>query len=251
MSFGFLLLIFVIVLFFSGLMAMAGLGAAFLFVPLFYYMGIPLSEATPAALLLNTLSLLMASISYWRGGLINWRIGLPILVVAVILSPLGAMLTPVVDKKILLGMFSVFLIFAGSMMLFYKQKKRTEPLTRKAELGAGTGVGVVAGFLGGLLGVGGGNFILPVLNGIGLETKIAAATTSIVVVFSSFSGFLGHASLGKMDPIFLVVASAAAVCGSVLGSWLMKKKISGKQLKKIIGVLLFVIAAKMVFDLLK
>jgi len=251
MSIGFLVLIFVIVLFFSGLMAMAGLGAAFLFVPLFYYMGVPLSEATPAALLLNTLSLLMASISYWRGKLINWRIGLPILVAAVILSPLGAMLTPVVDKKILLGLFSAFLVFAGSMMLFYKQKKRADPLSRKAELSAGTGVGAAAGFLGGLLGVGGGNFILPVLNGIGLETKIAAATTSIVVVFSSFSGFLGHASLGKMDPTFLVVASVAAVSGSSLGSWLMKKKVSGKQLKKIIGSLLFVIAAKMIFDLIK
>ena len=32
---------------FSGLLAMAGLGAAFLFVPLFYYMGMPLAEATP------------------------------------------------------------------------------------------------------------------------------------------------------------------------------------------------------------
>jgi len=251
MTLSFLLLIFVIVLLFSGLMAMAGLGAAFLFVPLFYYMGIPLSEATPAALLLNTVSLLLAAISYWRGGLINWRVGLPVLIAAVILSPLGAMLTPVVDKKILLGMFTAFLIFAGSMMLFYHQKKRSSPLGRKTELGAGTGVGAVAGFLGGLLGVGGGNFILPVLNWIGLETKVAAATTSIVVVFSSFSGFLGHASLGRMNPVFLIVASVAAACGSILGSWLMQKKISNKQLKKIIGVLLFVIAAKMAFDLFK
>jgi len=42
---------------FSGLLAMAGLGAAFLFVPLFYYLGVPLAEATPAALLLNVVSL--------------------------------------------------------------------------------------------------------------------------------------------------------------------------------------------------
>ena len=247
----FYLIIAAVVLVFSGLMAMAGLGAAFLFVPLFYYMGIPLSEATPAALLLNTVSLLFAAISYWRGGLINWRVGLPVLIAAVILSPLGAMLTPVVDKKILLGMFTAFLVFAGSMMLFYRQKKRSAPLGRTTELGAGTGVGAVAGFLGGLLGVGGGNFILPVLNWIGLETKVAAATTSIVVVFSSFSGFLGHVSLGKIDPVFLVVASIAAAAGSIIGSWLMQKKISNKQLKKIIGVLLFVIAAKMAFDLFK
>ena len=58
---------------FSGLLAMAGLGAAFLFVPLFYYLGVPLAEATPAALLLNVVSLMFAVVNYWRGKLINWR----------------------------------------------------------------------------------------------------------------------------------------------------------------------------------
>jgi len=68
----------VLVLVFSGLLAMAGLGAAFLFVPLFYYLGVPLAEATPTALLLNAVSLLFATINYWRGGLINWRVGIPV-----------------------------------------------------------------------------------------------------------------------------------------------------------------------------
>ena len=36
---------------------MAGLGAAFLFVPLFYYLGVPLAEATPVALLLNVVEI--------------------------------------------------------------------------------------------------------------------------------------------------------------------------------------------------
>jgi hypothetical protein len=62
-----------LVFIFSGLLTMAGLGAAFLFVPLFYYLGVPLAEATPTALLLNVVSLLFATINYWRGKLINWR----------------------------------------------------------------------------------------------------------------------------------------------------------------------------------
>jgi hypothetical protein len=41
----------ILVFVFSGLLAMAGIGAAFLFVPLFYYLGVPLAEATPTALL--------------------------------------------------------------------------------------------------------------------------------------------------------------------------------------------------------
>ena len=97
-------------------------------------------------------------------------------------------------------------------MLFYQQKKRVEPLTRKTEITAGTGVGAVAGFLGGLLGVGGGNFILPVLNWIGLETKVAAATTSIVVVFSSFSGFLGTCITGENGS---VISCRSFHCGGL------------------------------------
>ena len=58
-----------VVFLFSGLLAMAGIGAAFLFVPFFYYLGVSLAEATPMALLLNVVSLLLAAINYWRGKL--------------------------------------------------------------------------------------------------------------------------------------------------------------------------------------
>ena len=241
----------ILVFVFSGLLAMAGLGAAFLFVPLFYYLGVPLAEATPTALLLNVVSLMFAAFNYWRGKLINWRVGLPVLITAVILSPLGARLTPFVDKKILLGLFAAFLVFAGFMMLFYRAKRREKALSRQVEIGAGAGVGSVAGFLGGLLGVGGGNFILPVLNWIGLDAKVAAGTTALVVVFSSLSGFLGHATMGGLDPVFVGVTALMAALGSILGSQLMKTKVSSAQLKKMIGVLLWLIAAKMIFDLMK
>jgi uncharacterized membrane protein YfcA len=236
---------------FSGLLAMAGLGAAFLFVPLFYYMGVPLDEAVPTALLLNVVSLLFATVNYWRGKLINFRVGLPVLVVAVILSPFGARLTPHVDKKLLLGLFAAFLVFAGFMMLFFRAKKRDGKLGRAVEVGAGGAVGGVAGFLGGLLGVGGGNFIVPVLNWLGLDPKVAAGTTALVVVFSSFSGFMGHATLGGLDPLFIGITAVMAAGGSIVGSQVMKTKLSSTQLKKVIGVLLWLIAAKMISDLFK
>lgn len=241
----------ILVFVFSGLLAMAGIGAAFLFVPLFYYLGVPLAEAAPTALLLNVVSLMFAAFNYWRGKLINWRVGLPILITAVILSPIGARLTPYVDKNLLLGMFAAFLVFAGFMMLFYRARTREKPLSRGTEISAGTGVGTVAGFLGGLLGVGGGNFILPVLNWMGLDAKVAAGTTALVVVFSSLSGFLGHATLGGLDPVFIGITAVMAALGSITGSQLMKTKVSSAQLKKIIGVLLWLIAAKIIFDLLK
>jgi uncharacterized membrane protein YfcA len=56
------------VFFFSGLLALAGLCAAFIFVPLYYCIGVPLAEAVPTALLLNVVSLMFATVYYYRGG---------------------------------------------------------------------------------------------------------------------------------------------------------------------------------------
>lgn len=64
------------------------------------------------------------------------------------------------------------------------------------------------------------------------------------------SGFLGHATLGGIDPVFLGVTAAAAAGGSILESHLMKTRLTNAQLKQIIGGLLWVVAVKMIFDLL-
>ena len=86
----FLLVASVVVVVFSALLSMAGLGAAFLFVPFFYWMGVPLREAMATALLLNAISLAFASAVFIQGGLVRFRAALPILIAAVILSPVGA-----------------------------------------------------------------------------------------------------------------------------------------------------------------
>ena len=90
----------------------------------------------------------------------------------------------------------------------------------------------MAGFLGGLLGVGGGNFILPVLNWMGLDAKVAAGTTALVVVFSSLSGFLGHATMSGLDPWFVGIMAVMAAGGSIIGSQLMKTKLSSTRLEE-------------------
>jgi uncharacterized membrane protein YfcA len=234
----------------SGVMAMAGLGAAFLFVPLFYYMGVPLGEATSTALLLNAVSLSAATVTYARGGLVDWRAGIPVLITAVILAPVGASLTVRVDQQVLLALFIGFLVFAGAMLLFYRPRRGRRALTPVAEAGAGGAVGGVAGFLGGLLGVGGGNIVLPGLTWLGLDAKMAAGTTALAVVFSSLSGFLGHAAMGGLDPAFLLTMAALAGTGSLAGAHVMRTRLSSAQLKRFIGVLLWVIAAKMALDLI-
>ncbi len=233
----------------SGVMAMAGLGAAFLFVPLFLALGVPLGQATSTALLLNAVSLTAATIAYARGRLIDWQVGIPVLIAAVVLAPVGARLTVHFARSALLALFVGFLVFAGAMMLFYRPGTADRVRSRAAESAVGAGVGGIAGFLGGLLGVGGGNIILPGLNWIGLDAKVASGTTAPAVVFSSLSGFLGRASLGGLDFALLATMALLAAVGSLIGSHVMQTRLTNAQLKRFIGILLWVIAAKMTWDL--
>ena len=55
--------------------------------------------ATAVALLLNVVSLLFATINYWRGKLIDWRVGVPILITAVLRAPSGARVAPLVNSS--------------------------------------------------------------------------------------------------------------------------------------------------------
>jgi len=246
-----LILAAVLVFVFTTVLTIAGVGAAFILIPVFLALGIPLLTAMSTALLLNAVAMVFASISYSREKLIVFKTALPILIVASILSPLGARTAEHLPRVVLLWMFVGFLIFAGSMMLFYKAKEREVETNTKKLIGYGIGVGSFAGYLGGLLGVGGGNFIVPVLVWLGFNPKKASATTAFIVIFSSFSGFLGHASLGNIDMKLLAFCAIGSVAGALFGAYLMKKKLSGKQVKVAIGLILYLIAVKMIWDLIK
>jgi uncharacterized membrane protein YfcA len=246
-----LILATVLVFSFTTVLTIAGVGAAFILIPVFLALGIPLLTAMSTALLLNAVAMVFASISYAKEKLIIFKTALPILIVASILSPLGARTAEHLPKTVLLWMFVGFLVFAGSMMLFYKAKEREVETDTKKLVGYGLGVGSFAGYLGGLLGVGGGNFIVPVLVWLGFNPKKAAATTAFIVIFSSFSGFLGHASIGNIDIRLLLFCATGSVAGALFGAYLMKKKLSGEQVKVAIGLILYIIAVKMIWDLIK
>ena len=78
----------------------------------------------------------------------------------------------------------------------------------------GLGVGAFAGFAGGLLGIGGGFIIAPILMWMGYKTKEAAATTAFVVTFSSFSGYLGHMAEGHFNWTLTIIVVIAVIIGS-------------------------------------
>jgi len=111
---------------FTTVLTIAGVGSAFIVIPTFYWLGIPLTEAMAIGLLLNAISMTFASANYIRYKLVLFRTAVPIIVLAVLFSPLGAYSTKYFSKEFLILLFVLFLVFAASMMLFYKPKKKAE-----------------------------------------------------------------------------------------------------------------------------
>jgi uncharacterized membrane protein YfcA len=211
----------VITFVFTALLTIAGVGAAFILIPVFIALGIDIHVAMATALLLNSIAMVCASYRFIKNKLIMWKVAIPILIVAAGLSPLGAYVSVGLNREILLWLFVAFLFFAAGMMLFYKSEQKDVESSKIKQITYGVSVGGFAGFLGGLLGVGGGNFIVPVLVWLGYNPKKASATTSFIVIFSSFSGFLGHATLGNINGTLLGLTAIGSALGAIVGAWLM------------------------------
>jgi len=234
---------------FTVLLTIAGVGAAFVLIPVFVWLGIDVHTAMSTALLLNAIAMSVASVQFIRKKLVDFKLALPMVVFASLASPFGVWVSQGLNRNVLLGLFVGFLVFAALMMLFYRPEPRDRTPSFWQLAGFGVVVGGVAGFVGGLLGVGGGNIIIPVLVALGFDPKRASATTSFVVIFASLAGFLGHASTGTIDQGLVLWTGSASAVGALIGAWLMTDKLKSKQIKVFIGVVLLGIAGKMLWGL--
>jgi len=107
-------------------------------------------------------------------------------------------------------------------------------------LAAGSGLGLIAG----LIGRGGGSFIVPLLYIAGLEARVAAATSAPIVTCSGLSSFISHLATAAQPQWHIWIACVVAVlAGSQLGSRVMAGRIKSRVVKKVFGYVLLGISA--------
>ena len=245
-------LIAVIIFAASFLFAMLGLGGGMIYVPVLKWAGFDVKAvAIPLGLLLNGLNTLLALIPYSRKKLVDWKGGMAMAVAALVFAPLGAYTAQFVPVKTLLILFAVAVLAAAVRMVFFAKNPEPEqimPLKKRSIIGGG--VGAFAGFMGGMLGLGGGFIIAPILMWMGYKTKQAAATTAFVVTFSSFSGYLGHVAEGHFNWTLTIIVVIAVIVGSQLGGSFMSGKAKPKWVKTLYAVVLFAVAIKLLIGAL-
>jgi uncharacterized membrane protein YfcA len=245
-------LVFVIILISSFIFAMLGLGGGMVYVPVLHWAGLDLvTMAIPLGLLLNGLNTGLVLIPFARKKLVDWKGGAVMASMALIASPLGAMSSHFVPAQTLKILFALMVVLAAMRTLWIAKKAEPEALMSfKKRSVIGFFVGSFAGFAGGMLGLGGGFIIAPILMMMGYKTKQAAATTAFVVTFSSFSGYLGHLSQGHFDAGLTALVVVAVILGSQLGGRYLTQKAKSGQVKTAYAIVLILIAAKMIFDVL-
>lgn len=241
-------LIFILAFIFS----MLGLGGAMVYNPLMVWFGYDFkSVVVPTGLLLNGLTAVSAAWTYYRKGMIDFSVALPLVITSALGAPAGAYFTQFISTNVLLGLFAAAVVFAGGRMLLVSKAADPETMRgtarQRALWGAGLGFGI--GFIAGMLGIGGGFLIVPLLMAMGYPTKIAAATSAFTVVFSSFTGFLGHLAVGHFDWAFMLTLSVAVVIGSQIGARVMATQMKPRQIKQMFGVVLLFVGLKMIWGL--
>ncbi len=239
-------LVFGISLVASFIFALGGVGAAIVLIPALVWLGVPINTAKPVGLFYNTISLTGASIHNIRNKRLDFKVGTPIIITSLLFASAGAYLSRFVPGKIILWLFIGFLLFSGTMFLLHRKRQEHEYRQDRPYLALSL-IGAFAGLLSGLLGIGGGNIISPLMLMLGFNPKKITTITAFVVPFSSFTAFLTYWAMGNVNWELTLVASAGGIIGATLGTHFMHSRLHHETVKKILAGILLLLAVKLIF----
>lgn len=244
--------------------AMTGVGGGVFFVPLLTlaYGFVP-AHAVGTSLLVIVFGGLGASIGYARQKRIYYKTGLLLALATVPGSFVGAFLTSVLSGAVLGVVFGVFLLAVALRMIFVDLTVRRKNgsgekvevkvvgsegdlFADKRRIIAGFGLSFFGGLASGLLGIGGGALLVPIMAMVMLiPIHVVVATSMFTMIWTSISGVAQHYTLGNVDFTFALLLAAGAVVGGQVGA-LLCKRVSGENLRRIFAVVLIVVSVQMI-----
>lgn len=228
--------------FVAALYGMVGHGGASGYLAVMALAGVAPVVMKPTALTLNLAVSLIGTVLFFRAGHFLWRLFWPFALTSIPCAYLGgAIELPTHVFKLLLA---VALAFAALRLLMPAPKNSA---LRPAPLGWVLAAGALMGFVSGLIGVGGGIFLTPLLLLLRWsDAKTAAAVSAPFIFVNSAAGLAGHsASLDKL-PSFWPWLALTVVAGGCLGARWGSISARAPQLRPVLAAVLVVACFKLV-----
>lgn len=220
-----------------------GHGGASGYLAVMAFLSVPPTVTRPTALVLNLFVASIGAYQFYRAGHFSWKLFWPFAVTSIPFAFLGGMITlPTHIYKTLLGLVLLFAAFR----LAWKFSKDVDPVPPKIWIALICGAAM--GLLSGLVGVGGGIFLTPLLLLMNWgETKTAAGISALFILVNSVSGLLGNYKQVSVLPADVWYWIAAAVAGGVIGSLLGSRKFDSLMLRRVLAAVLLFASVKLIF----
>lgn len=190
-----------------------------------------------------------------RAGQIDWPRVIPLVAISAPLAWLGG-LTPI-KQPTFMALLGLSLLAAALLLLFQRDSTGEGPFRQKSsglDIAAGAGSGYVAG----LVGIGGGIFLAPILHltrwG---AAKEIAATSSFFILVNSIAGLIGQAmklnangqGLGAISPYWPLML--AVLIGGQIGSIAAIRLLSQTLVRRATAILILYVATQLLWRLLQ
>jgi len=226
------------------LYASVGHGGASGYLALMAIFSIAPAVMKPTALLLNLFVSLTSFIQFYRGKHFNWKLFLPFAIASVPLAFVGGLIT--VDTFVYKKILGVLLLIPITRFLFFGNISIKD--LKKSNTGLSLLLGAAIGFLSGLVGIGGGIILSPVLLLLKWsDMKQTAAISALFIFVNSLSGLMGQFTKGiQFSPdmyAYVAIAFTGGICGAYFGSMRFNQSI----LKYLLAVVLMVASYKLLF----
>lgn len=198
----------------------------------------------PTALLLNIFVAGIAFYHYYKAGYFNKKLFLTFAIASIPMSFFGGLLEadPLIYKRIL----GVLLIIAVLKML--NVFGRDKNIIKDVKLWQGLLIGGIIGFFSGLIGIGGGIILTPIILLLHWgKMKEAAAVSALFILVNSASGLVGQITSGVNISSQSFILVAVAFIGGFFGSYNGSKKFNNNLLRNLLAIVLIMASIKLFF----
>jgi uncharacterized membrane protein YfcA len=223
-----------------------GFGGGSSYLALLAVMGIDLDILRPAALLCNIIVVTGGTLIFWKAGALDWKKCIPFLCASIPMAFVGG-LWRIKNADFFFVLLGSCLIIA-SVLLWIKPAPSAGHRVDNVFLNAGLGAGI--GLLSGLVSIGGGIFLSPVLHLLNwAEAKKISALASLFILVNSISGLAGQLTRSHtIDWKFIAPLLVAVFFGGQIGSRLGARKFDPAYIKRITAILILMAGIKILRD---